>query len=359
MAQTLSSPTKNLLILPTVEKLEEGSAKETKSLTGYLNDNVNGMETETKPQFPVILETNGYVGIDTIQEQIRKRVVKQGYQFNILVVGASGLGKSTLIDTLFRSEVSRKIDNDEYKVPVTTQINTVGHVIEEKGMTLRLTITDTPGFGDNVNNDKCWIPIVEYIEAQYEKYLIEEQCIIRKKIIPDSRIHCCLYFIAPTGHSVKELDLQVMKHLDKCVNLIPIIAKADTLTLEERVSFKRRIKKDLAKHGIVVYSTHDGEREFNDAELDKKIRDMMPFAVVGSRNQYPLNNRNVLGRRTQWGLVEVENRSHCEFADLRDMLIRTHMHDLVQVTSSIFYEKFRLEQLSQTNGQSKVDESSL
>jgi len=27
-------------------------------------------------------------------------------------------------------------------------------VVEEKGVKLRLTIIDTPGFGDNLNNDK-------------------------------------------------------------------------------------------------------------------------------------------------------------------------------------------------------------
>lgn len=33
-----------------------------------------------------------------------------------------------------------------------------------------------------------------------------------------------------------------MKHLDKCVNVIPVIAKADTLTLEEREAFKKRVR---------------------------------------------------------------------------------------------------------------------
>jgi septin family protein len=32
-----------------------------------------------------------------------------------------------------------------------------------------------------------------------------------------------------------------MKRLDKCVNIIPVIAKSDTLTLEEREAFKRRV----------------------------------------------------------------------------------------------------------------------
>ena len=32
-------------------------------------------------------EIKGYVGIDTIQEQIRKKALKKGFEFNIMVVG--------------------------------------------------------------------------------------------------------------------------------------------------------------------------------------------------------------------------------------------------------------------------------
>lgn len=46
-----------------------------------------------------------------------------------------------------------------------------------------------------------WEPIEKYINEQYEKFLKEEVNIARKKRIPDTRVHCCLYFISPTGHS--------------------------------------------------------------------------------------------------------------------------------------------------------------
>ena len=35
-----------------------------------------------------------------------------------------------------------------------------------------------------------------------------------------------------------------------------------------------------------------------------------------------MNNKRVLGRQTKWGFVEVENKKHCEFSQLRDMLIK-------------------------------------
>ncbi|XP_071329375.1 neuronal-specific septin-3 isoform X2 [Trachinotus anak] len=99
----------------------------------------------------------GYIGIDTIIEQMRKKTMKTGFDFNIMVVGHSGLGKSTLVNTLFKSQVSRRSAGwarDE-KIPKTVEIKAVCHVIEEGGVKMKLTVVDTPGFGDQINNDNC------------------------------------------------------------------------------------------------------------------------------------------------------------------------------------------------------------
>lgn len=62
-------------------------------------------------------------------------------------------------------------------------------------------------------------PILEYIDAQFEKYL-EEELKIKRALFSchDTRIHTCLYFIAPNGHSLKSLDLVTMKKLDSKVS---------------------------------------------------------------------------------------------------------------------------------------------
>lgn len=61
-------------------------------------------------------------------------------------------------------------------------------------------------------------PIVDYIDAQFENYL-QEELKIRRSLFDyhDTRIHVCLYFITPTGHSLKSLDLVTMKKLDSKV----------------------------------------------------------------------------------------------------------------------------------------------
>lgn len=43
--------------------------------------------TETTQWGNLKTDVSGYVGIDTLQDQIRKKVLKKGFEFNIIVVG--------------------------------------------------------------------------------------------------------------------------------------------------------------------------------------------------------------------------------------------------------------------------------
>ncbi|XP_076026360.1 septin 9b isoform X3 [Genypterus blacodes] len=293
-----------------------------------------------------------YVGIDAILEQMRRKAMKQGFELNIMVVGQSGLGKSTLMNTLFKSKVSRKSaqPNPEDRIPKTIEIKSVSHDIEEKGVRMKLTVIDTPGFGDQINNENCWKPIMKFINDQYETYLQEEININRKKRIPDSRVHCCIYFIPPTGHCLRPLDVEFMRRLSKVVNIVPVIAKADTLTLEERDFFKQTIREELRANGIDVYPQKEFDEDAEDRMINDKIREMIPFAVVGSDQEYQVNGKRILGRKTKWGTIEVENIAHCEFAYLRDLLIRTHMQNIKDITGSIHYETYRVRRLNESNG---------
>ncbi|KAG7238429.1 hypothetical protein INR49_030936 [Caranx melampygus] len=285
----------------------------------------------------------GYIGIDTIIEQMRKKTMKAGFDFNIMVVGHSGLGKSTLVNTLFKSHVSRR--------------SAGWALLEEGGVKMKLTVVDTPGFGDQINNDNCWEPISKYINEQYEKFLKEEVNITRKKRIPDTRVHCCLYFITPTGHSLRPLDIEFMKRLSHSVNIIPVIAKADAMTIEERQEFKQRVRKELEMSGIEFYPQKEFDEDMEDKSDNDKIREAMPFAVVGSDKEYQVNGKRVLGRKTAWGIVEVENPNHCEFAQLRDFLIRSHLQDLKEVTHNIHYETYRAKRLNENGGLHPISSS--
>ncbi|XP_073713442.1 uncharacterized protein septin12 isoform X1 [Misgurnus anguillicaudatus] len=293
----------------------------------------------------------GYVGIEAVLDQMRRKTMKAAFEFNIMVVGQSGLGKSTLVNTLFKSKVSRKscTPNYEEKISKTVHLQSVSHIIEEKGVKMKLTVIDTPGFGDQINNENCWEPIEQYVNEQYEKYLKEELNVNRKKRIPDSRVHCCVYFLPATGHWLRPIDVEFMRRLGKIVSIVPVIAKADTLTLEERLEFKQRIRQDLQANGIGVYPQREYDEDAEDRILNDKIRENIPFAVVGTDKEHQVNGNKVLGRKTKWGIIEVENVAHCEFAHLRDLLIRSHLQDLKDVAHNIHYETYRVKRLNESN----------
>ena len=71
------------------------------------------------------------------------------------------------------------------------------------------------------------------------------------------------------------------------------------------------------------------------------IQALIPLAVIGSDRVHMAGGKHVLGRQTKWGLVEVENKKHCDFAYLRDMLIRNNLQDLKETTDKVHYENFR------------------
>jgi septin 3/9/12 len=201
----------------------------------------------------------------------------------MLSSGQTGLGKSTLINTIFASHLveskGRLVPNEP--VRSTTEIHPVTHIIEENGVRLRLNIVDTPGYGDLVNNDRCWDPIVKYIKDQHSAYLRKELTAQRERYIQDTRIHCCLYFITPTGHSLKPIDIVVLKKLSETVNVVPVIAKADSLTLEERQLFKDRIKEEFAFHNIRMYPYENEEYDSEEAALNSqiKVREKMRYHI--------------------------------------------------------------------------------
>ncbi len=52
------------------------------------------------------------------------------------------------------------------------------------------------------------------------------------------------------------------------------------------------------------------------------------------------------GREYSWGVAEVENEEHCDFKKLRNLLIRTHMLDLMSTTEEVHYENYRQQQMA-------------
>merc|ERR1712227_990141 len=203
---------------------------------------------------------SSYVGFANLPNQIYRKSVKDGFEFNLMVCGSSGLGKSTLMNSLFLTDIySAEYPGPSQRVKKTLKVEKRSVSLKENGIQLNLTVIDTPGFGDSVNNDKCWAPIQEFIDLQFDNYLNQESRVQRPVHIPDTRVHACLYFIAPSGHGLKPIDIEFMSQLHDKVNIIPVIAKADTLVEEEIAFFKSQIMQQIHAAKIKIYEFPDLE----------------------------------------------------------------------------------------------------
>ncbi|XP_016288009.1 septin-2 isoform X3 [Monodelphis domestica] len=217
-------------------------------------------------------ETAGYVGFANLPNQVHRKSVKKGFEFTLMVVGESGLGKSTLINSLFLTDLypERYIPGAAEKIERTVEIEASTVEIEERGVKLRLTVVDTPGYGDAINSQDCFKTIIYYIDNQFERYLHDESGLNRRHIV-DNRVHCCFYFISPFGHGLKPLDVEFMRALHGKVNIVPVIAKADTLTLKERERLKLRILDEISEHGIRIYQLPDADSD-EDEEFKEQTK---------------------------------------------------------------------------------------
>ncbi|XP_015414895.1 PREDICTED: septin-1 isoform X2 [Myotis davidii] len=279
-----------------------------------------------------------------------------------LSTGESGLGKSTLINSLFLTNLyeDRQLPEASARLTQTLTIERRGVEIEEGGIKVKLTLVDTPGFGDSVDCSDCWLPVVRFIEEQFEQYLRDESGLNRKNI-QDSRVHCCLYFISPFGRGLRPLDVAFLRAVHEKVNIIPVIGKADALMPRETQALKQKLKEE--EINIYQFPDCDSDEDEDFKRQDAEMKESIPFAVVGSCEVVrDKGTRPVRGRRYSWGTVEVENPHHCDFLNLRRMLVQTHLQDLKEVTHDLLYEGYRarcLQSLARPGARDRASRSKL
>ena len=119
---------------------------------------------------------------------------------------------------------------------------------------------------------------------------------------------CCLYFIAP--HRLKDNDVAFMKEISKLLPIVPVIAKADTMTSQETTDFRKEVSEKMRQANIRLY----------DFEHDPRIADkpdLPPFTLI--------TDRSMKERVYAWGTCEMNNAAHSDFTLLKDLVIKKHL----------------------------------
>ncbi|KAG2225192.1 hypothetical protein INT45_009521 [Circinella minor] len=212
--------------------------------------------------------------------------------FNVMVVGFSGVGKTSFIKTLMaalknetpkdkrESFGSQTPDSNALAGPLTKTQKpyTVSAGIDVDGEKVMLTVIDTPGFQSDYLIDKQLHDILGYIEHQFDLTLAEKQGgyseeskVKRNPKAVDTQVHACLYVIDPTKRALDQYDIRILTRLSERVNVIPVIGKADTLTLAQRRRFKPMILRDIyTNQKIPLYGMPEDEEDDDEEEEEKE-----------------------------------------------------------------------------------------
>nr|GAT60217.1 septin family p-loop GTPase [Mycena chlorophos] len=233
--------------------------------------------------------------------------------FNLMVVGARRTGKTSLLRLLVETaDVSPTATPDQRAAmqrflrgsPKATQaIETAClEITESRYDRVLFSVIDTPGLdfveGRELKLERQVNGIIKYIDAQYADTMSEESKVVRKSK-GDQHIHLCIYLIDPStvmtvaarraqssmptktrsettvsmrnppeaatdsfsddedsddeAHgplTMAPADIRVLRRLAARVNVLPVVARADSLTDDKLLAVKLAIRTGLSDAGL-------------------------------------------------------------------------------------------------------------
>ena len=177
-----------------------------------------------------------------LTDQLNSEWRRAGINFRIMLVGESGLGKTTFTRALLRPYVPEHLLDQgslSQNLGEPVRARTVGmqeitHEVENDGFPVELEIIDCPGYGDSVDGT-AWIDdILAHVQGRFSAHYDalgkpprqDGEHTSLNALQRDGLVHCCLYFIA--AHRLKGVDLEFMRRLEPHVNLVPALSRSRT-----------------------------------------------------------------------------------------------------------------------------------
>lgn len=274
------------------------------------------------------MQQNSVIGISSLPNLLHNEFLRRGCNFNIMIVGSHGLGKTTFLNKLLESKVIKtrpfdgSSDNPFPIMEAKCNIQTSSLEICENGFSVRLGIVEVDGIGDCVDNRECYKPIVELLEAKFEDYLNKSKT-QTKTTIDDQRIHICFYFLEPI-FTIKSPDLETLIQISAHCTVVPVMAKADLISRDQILDLKTSIRSILVGNKISFFEDLGDHSEG-------------PFMIFSeSRDEDPLKNAD-------WNPSAFNTQTN-DFITLKRLVIEKNAISLIKLTDQ-YYDNYRIARL--------------
>jgi septin family protein len=255
--------------------------------------------------------------LDEYDEHLKRKI-----PLNIMVVGRSGLGKSSCIRNLFEiSEGIKKKDvTQTVKMSANRFVSNYGSKTE-----LDLTVIDTVGFGSDVIQEDHQNLKDETISLlrKRTRQQIANNVAMGKEGHSQPLVHLILYFIGP--HQFDAYDKDYIMLLSQWAVVRLVVTKADSMTHDERDRMKQKIKSALAPL-----------KSENTTQVRGINFDEDPYVVL-------CKNRSYEQAGFHWS---TENRLHSDLPKLRQWILTDFLAREQRTSRILMMQNFKLGELS-------------
>lgn len=333
-----------------------------------------------------------------------KNLLQDSIDFNLLLLGPAGIGKKTFLTNLtnettlsnnntFNHPLASNLikNNNEhtfqyYNLQIESMINNHGHDLL---INLNTFVMDT---GNRIDNSKTGQIIKQFVESKFDDILNNEIKIQRRTTyndIKDNRIHLCIYFLdSKDRNGISEIDLHILSHIIKSVNILYVIGKADKIlnnsdSNKEQLLLQLQKKINFQLHSFNLYSFKFNKITINDIfvstrEQNKEedasatVKECLPNILIDNIQPFPiicgnikeLNptsknkffwKRNYLFNKE----IYIEDFETSSFIILKGIILGSHLQIFKDITNNMIYESYRSQILLQrTKEQSRLNKSS-
>lgn len=356
---------------------------------------------------------------------------------SILVIGERNSGKTSFINFLrtslalpARKQRPRLQDDifdsvDRASAGAFSSFSSHYVETETEGERIGLTLWDSQGLEPNLV-DLQLREMASFLESKFEETFSEEMKVVRAPGVRDTHIHCAFFILDPVrldsniaavkdhaltyggpsngnssvgprsvlpGGLDENFELEVLRTLRGKTTVVPIIAKADTITSAHMAYLKRAVWRSLKSSKLdhlEAIGLEDGdlersvdqfglhERGENGARaiptqpgpaashLDSPTESNsslaasefafakpwmvslpvetppLPFSIISPDMFEP----DIAGRKFPWGFADPFNAEHCDFSRLQETVFTDWREELKEASRDLWYERWRTSRLN-------------